>query len=162
MLSGIFTCPWKPSQENEDPGEYPEQEAFIAFRLKKKNSVKNEWTRDGEELTRRIRVSLTRFVCQSPQPRVAHLCSWERLLSSQYRDGTFHMGAFWSDSGTTVWEEGQCDLPAFLKFLQLKLYNVPKCSVSWTPSQTNDVPRLPKRFSPISEIYPFKRLNSFE
>lgn len=104
---------------------------FIAFGLKKKNSVKNEWTRDGEELTRRIRVSLTRFVCQVP-----HLCSWERLLSSYYGEGTFHMGASWSDSGTRVWEEGQCDLPAFLKFLQLKLYNVSKCSVSWTPSQT--------------------------
>lgn len=34
MLYGIFT--WKTSQENEDPETCPEQEAFIAFRLKKK------------------------------------------------------------------------------------------------------------------------------
>lgn len=47
MLSGIFTCPWQPSQENEDPEKYPEQEAFIAFGLKK---FCEEWVdQDGED-----------------------------------------------------------------------------------------------------------------
>ena len=75
VLGWIWT--WKPSQENEDPATCPEQEAFIAFRLKKKKSVKNEWAWDGEELTRRIRVSLTRFFCQYSQPHIPHLYWWE-------------------------------------------------------------------------------------
>lgn len=65
---------------NEDPEKYPEQKLFIAFGLK--NSVKNEWTRDGEELTRRIRVSLTRFVSHSSQPSQVPFLLIECLLSS--------------------------------------------------------------------------------
>ena len=144
-MYGIFT--WKPSQENEDPATCPEQEAFIAFRLKKK--ICEEWVGLGwwrinkEDKGEFNKVFLSVFSA----PHSSSLLM--RNLSSQHRECTFHMGAFWCDSGTRVWEEGQGDLPAFLKLLQLKLYNVPRCNVSWTLSQTNDVPRLClKDFSP--------------
>lgn len=61
---------WEPSQENEDPSKWPEQKVYTPFSQRNNTFVKNWqdkglWAEvvNGEEITRKIRVSLTKFVC---------------------------------------------------------------------------------------------------
>ena len=148
----MFT--WEPSQENENPRKWPEQEAFIPFR-QTINLYRIDKTKGfglgvvkGDEVTRKVRVSLTRFVLYrflSPQipisgdvnvfspPGTARApLTWEFNDLFQGRRASL---------GGGVGGRHQCDLPASVLFsnsLSLK-YSICQPvmfwgSTSWTPS----------------------------
>lgn len=118
----IFTCTWKPSQENEDLKKWPQKETFIPFRERKVHLWRIDKTMgfrvgvvNGKGITRKIKVNLallkntyTAFLALNSLSQVITM-----LLSTQHRMGAFHLGVLWpwiSGESEEGKKEGQRDL----------------------------------------------------
>lgn len=88
ISSNFYMCTGA-SQENEDPKKWPGQGAFIPFRQSNNTCAKNWQDKrpgpgvvNGEEVARKIRVGLTRFVCMGFSAPNSYLWWWGCLPSS--------------------------------------------------------------------------------